>query len=177
MEDEQLENGQNMFLDFILERAQDDKKEAMAEFLKEAFKPPEDGNFDPAAFQKNNEIMMSMMKPEAAEEFRKMMSSPFGGEMEEIDESLLQKNWLEQPNKYKWKDASPEVSHDEMRAAFACSKNADKMKCDCWNTHCQFYGNCRKCIVFHLCLKQFPTCQRAYLSGYEDHYIAFSRAK
>jgi hypothetical protein len=171
----ETENGQNMFFDFVIERTQDDKKEAMAEFLKDAFKPPEDGNFDPEAFQKNNEIILSMMKPEGAEEFRKMMN-PFD-DTEEIDEALLQKNWLEQPDKFKWRDTSPEVSRDEMRAAFACSKAADEMQCECWNTNCPFYGDCRKCIVFHLCLRQFPTCQRSLLGDYEEHYIAFSRDK
>jgi len=168
-----MENGPNMFFDFIMERAQDDKKEAMASFLKEAFKPPEDGNFDPDAFQKNNEIILSMMKPEAAEEFRKMMN-PFDDDVE-LDETLVQKNWLAQPDRLKWKDTYPEPSQDDMRAAFACSKVADKMKCDCWNTRCPYFGNCRKCIVFHLCLKQFPTCQRSLLGDLEEHYITFSR--
>ncbi|MDR0858768.1 MAG: hypothetical protein LBN97_07050 [Oscillospiraceae bacterium] len=167
-------NGQNMFLDFILERTQDDKKETMTEFLKEAFKPPENGNFDPEAFQKSNEVIISMMTPEGAAEFRKMMAPP---DMGDYDETLEQKNWLEQPNKFKWRDNSPEVSADEMRAAFACSKRADGMKCECWNTHCQFHGNCRKCIVFHLALRQFPTCQRASLGDLEEHYIVFSRDK
>jgi hypothetical protein len=161
-----------MFRDFIMERTQADKKAEMEEFLKEAFKPPEDGNFDPESFQRNNEIILSMLTPEGAEEMRKMMN-PFGDEAE-IDESLLEKNWLEQPNKLQWDDGR-EISRDEMREAFACSKNAGDMECDCWNTHCQFYGNCRKCIVFHLCLKQFPTCQRALLGEYEDHYIVFSQ--
>ena len=168
-----MENGQNMFLDFILERTLDDKKEEMTEFLKDAFKPPEDGKFDPDGMRKRNEVMMAMMTPEGAEEFKKMMS--FGGNDEPIDEELLNKNWLAQPNGQRWKDESPEVSKDEMRAAFACSKKADGMTCDCWNTNCQFFGDCRKCIVFHTCLKQFPTCQRSYLGDYEEHYIVFSR--
>ena len=172
-----MENGQNMFFDLVMERTQDDKKEAMAEFLKEAFKPPEEdgGSFDPDSFQKNNEIILSMLKPEAVEEFRKMMN-PFD-DSEPLDEALVQKNWLAQPNKLKWKDAYSEDSKDDMRAAFACSKNADKMECDCWNKRCPFYGDCRKCIVFHACLKQFPTCQRSYLGDLEDHYILFSRDK
>jgi hypothetical protein len=170
-----MEDGQNMFFDFIMERTQDDKKDAMSAFLKEAFKPPEDGSFDPDAFQKSNEVIMSMLKPEGAEEFRKMMN-PFG-DMEDYDETLEEKNWLEQPNKFKWRDNSPEVSNEERRAAFACSRKADGMTCDCWNTHCQFYGDCRKCIVFHLALKQFPTCQRTLLGELEEHYIVFSRDK
>ena len=105
------------------------------------------------------------------------MVYPFGEELEELDEALLQKNWLAQPNKYKWRDASPELSRDEMLAALACSKDADKMQCECWNTNCKIYGDCKKCLVFHLCLKQFPTCQRALLGDLEEHYIIFSRDK
>jgi hypothetical protein len=168
-------NGQNMFFDFIMERVRDDKKEEMSEFLKEAFKPPENGSFDPDAFQKSNEVIISMLKPEGAEEFRKMMN-PFG-DMEDYDESQEDKNWLEQPDKFKWRDNSPKAATADMRAAFACSKKADGMKCDCWNSHCQFHGNCRKCIVFHLALKQFPTCQRSLLGDLEEHYIIFSRDK
>ena len=169
--------GQNMFLDFILERTQDDKKDEMREFLKVAFAPPEEGAaFDPGSFQRNNEIMMGMMTEAGAEEFKKMMSNPFGDE-EEIDESLYEKNWLEQPNKLKWKDIAAQSTTEEKREAFACSKRAGDMKCECWNTHCQFHGDCRKCIVFHTCLKQFPTCQRSLLGEYEEHYIAFSRDK
>jgi len=171
-----MDSGPNMFFSFIIERTQDDKKEAMAGFLKEAFKPPEDGNFDPDGFRKINEVIMSMLKPEAAEEFRKMMN-PFDDEADEIDETLMEKNYLAQQNKDKWRNDSQNISRDEMRAALACSRDADKMKCDCWNTYCQFYGNCRKCMVFHLCLRQFPTCQRSLLGEYEEHYIAFSRDK
>ncbi|MDR2420904.1 MAG: hypothetical protein LBD49_02200 [Oscillospiraceae bacterium] len=170
-----METGQNMFFDFIMERTQDDKKEAMSGFLEEFLKPPEDGGFDPETFQKSNEVIMSMLKPEGAEEFRKMMN-PFG-DMEDYDETQEEINWLEQPDKLKWRDNSPKVSNEEMRAAFACSKKADEMECDCWNTHCQFFGNCRKCIVFHLALKQFPTCQRVLLGDLEEHYIVFSRDK
>jgi hypothetical protein len=36
------------------------------------------------------------------------------------------------------RDESPEVSKDEMRAAFACSKKAHEMSCDCWNTAVYF---------------------------------------
>jgi hypothetical protein len=170
-----MEEQQNTFLDFLLARALDGKKEEIAKFLEEAFRPPADGEFDPDAMKKNSEKILTMIKPEAADEVRKMMN-PFDSD-EEIDEALLNKNWLEQPNKLKWKDATPEVSRDEMRAAFACSKNADKMSCECWNTRCPFYGDCRKCTVFHACLKQFPTCQRSLLGEYEEHYIAFSRDK
>jgi hypothetical protein len=171
-----MEDGQKKFFDFIMERAQEDKRDAMAAALKEQFKPPQEGSFDPEGFKKGMELITSLMKPEAAEEFKKMMMSPFGG-MEENNEPPEIKNVLEQPNKLKWKENTPEVSKDEMREAFACSKRAHDMKCDCWNTHCVFYGDCKKCIVFHLCLKQFPTCQRSLLGDLEEHYIVFSQDK
>jgi hypothetical protein len=168
-----MEDGQKVFADFIMERVQDGKQEAMAAALEVFFKPQE-GSFDPDAFKSNLEVITSMLKPEAVIEFQKMMN-PFGdmenGEPPEI------KNVLEQPDKDKWKDDAQKFTKEEIRAAFACSKRAHEMKCDCWNTNCVFYGDCRKCIVFHLCLKQFPTCQRALLGDLEEHYIVFSRDK
>jgi hypothetical protein len=76
---------------------------------------------------------------------------------------------LEQPNKLKWRDNPPKVIRGDMREAFTCAADADKLKCDCWNTSCPYFGDCRKCIVFHMCLKQFPTCQRDML---EELYVA-----
>ena len=170
-----MENGQKRLFDFILEHTQDGKHEAMKVALKENFRPPQEGNSDPGALRRGIEVITSMLKPEAVAEFHKMMN-PFG-DMEESGEPQDLKNVLEQPNKYKWKDNTPTVTKDEMREAFACSKKAHEMKCDCWNTHCVIFGDCRKCIVFHLCLKQFPTCQRALLGDLEEHYIVFSRDK
>ena len=88
-----------------------------------------------------------------------------------------QKNILEQPNKYKWRDNPPKVTREEMVEAFACAAEADKLKCDCWHTGCPYFGDCRKCLVFHMSLKQFPTCQRDLLGSLEEHYIKFSRDK
>lgn len=170
-----MENGQKMFFDFIMERTQDGKQEAMAAALEEIFAPPQEGNSDPDASKRGIEVIISMLKPDAVTEVQRMMN-PFGS-MEESDEPQELKNVLEQPDKYKWRDDTAKVSSDETRAAFACSKEAHEMKCDCWNTNCVFYGDCRKCIVFHLCLKQFPTCQRALLGDLEEHYIVFSRDK
>ena len=172
-----MDDGQNMFFDFILERTPDENREAMVEFLQEAFKPPEDGSFDPEAFQRNTEIIMSMLTPEGAEEFQQMMANPFGGDDEELDEELLHKNWLGQPNRDKWREDTSEASVEEIRFAYACARDACDMECDCWNTGCVYFGDCRKCIVFHLCLKQFPTCQRSLLGDLEEHYIVFSRDK
>ena len=38
-----MENSQKMFFDFIMERTQDGKQEAMAAALESLFKPPQDG--------------------------------------------------------------------------------------------------------------------------------------
>ncbi len=170
-----MENGQKVFFDFIMERTQDGKQEAMAAALEESFRPPQEGRFDPDAFKRGIEVITSMLKPEAVAEFQKMMN-PFG-DMEESGEPPEIKNMLEQPNKFKWRDNTPSVSKEEMSEALACAEKAHEMKCDCWNTHCVFYGDCRKCIVFHLYMKQFPTCQRALLGDLEEHYIVFSRDK
>ena len=170
-----MENGQKIFFDFIMERTQDGKQEEMAAALEEHFRPPREGSFDPDAFKRGIEVITSMLKPEAVPEFQKMMD-PFA-DLDNSDEPIEIKNMLEQPNKYKWRDNTPDVSKDEKRAALACSKKAHEMKCDCWNTQCVFFGDCRKCIVFHLCLKQFPTCQRSLLGDLEEHYIVFSRDK
>ncbi|NLL38425.1 MAG: hypothetical protein GX254_02395 [Clostridiales bacterium] len=169
-----MENGPKMFFDFIMERTQEGKQEEMEVALKEFFKPPQEGSFDPEAFKRGIEHITSMLKPEAVKEFQRMMN-PFGdmddGEPPEI------KNVLKQPNKDKWRDDFSKCSKDELREAFQYSKKAHEMKCECWNTNCVFYGDCRKCIVFHLCLKQFPTCQRSLLGDLEEHYIIFSRDK
>lgn len=73
-------------------------------------------------------------------------------------------NILEQPNKNVWRDNPPKgLTREMMTTAFARGADAEKLKCDCWNTSCPYFGNCRKCIVFHLSLKQFPTCLRDLL--------------
>jgi hypothetical protein len=80
-----------------------------------------------------------------------------------------QKDVLKQKDKFRWRENPPTVIRGDMREAFECGNNAENLKCDCWNTHCRFYGNCRKCLVFHLSIKQFPTCQREML---EELYTA-----
>lgn len=170
-----MENGQKMFHDFIMARAQEGKQEEMEAALQETFQPPKDGGFDPALFKQRIDRLLSLLKPEALPEVQKMMNPM--GPMEDDGEPPEIRNALAQPDADKWKDADADVSKEDMREAFAYAKKAHDMKCDCWNTHCVFYGECRKCIVFHLCLKQFPTCQRSLLGDLEDHYILFSRDK
>ena len=84
-------------------------------------------------------------------------------------------NVLVQKDKYKWRDNPPKVTREEMSAAFECAAVSENFECDCWNTACPYFGNCRACVVFHLCLKQFPTCQREMLGELEEYYIAKSQ--
>jgi len=168
-----MDNERNPLYDFIMDHTKDGKKEEMAELLKEALKPPDPAKFDPEAMKKTNEAVLSLVKPEFADEVSKRMD-PFyddSGKPPEV------KNMLIQPNRMKWKDSTPKFSADEMRKASECAKEAHNMQCECWNTHCPVYGNCKACIVFHLYMKQFPTCQRTSLGELEEHYIKFSRDK
>jgi len=80
------------------------------------------------------------------------------------------KNILAQPNKFKWRENPPKVNGMEMRVAMACANKADQLECDCWNTKCPNFGDCRKCVVYEMCLKQLPTCQRELLAELEAHY-------
>lgn len=60
----------------------------------------------------------------------------------------------------KWLRQPPKIMCGDMREAMQCGRDADNYKCTCWNRRCPFFGDCRKCIAFHLALKQIPTCQR-----------------
>ena len=80
------------------------------------------------------------------------------------------KNILAQPNKFKWKENPPKVTRTEMRLAVECGDLADKHECDCWNTKCPNFGDCRKCVVYEMCLKQLPTCERDLLEELKEHY-------
>jgi hypothetical protein len=83
-----------------------------------------------------------------------------------------EKNILAQPNKFKWRENPPKVTPGEMRSAMASARGADKFSCDCWNTKCPNFGDCRKCLVHEMCLKQLPTCQRDLLEELQQHYNA-----
>jgi len=73
----------------------------------------------------------------------------------------IEMNVFEQKRKLVWRDerARPNVSREEMSAAFECAED-ESLKCDCWNTGCRYFDKCRECIAFHTYLKQVPTCQR-----------------
>jgi hypothetical protein len=86
-------------------------------------------------------------------------------------------NILAQPDKFKWRDNPPKVTGGEMRVAMTCGREADKLKCDCWNTKCPNFGDCRKCVVYEMCLKQLPTCERALFEDLKQHYAAHGGGK
>ena len=69
-------------------------------------------------------------------------------------------NVLKQEDPARWLRQPPKKMRGNMRMAMTYGREADKYKCTCWNKRCPFYGDCRKCIVFHMALKQIPTCQR-----------------
>lgn len=83
---------------------------------------------------------------------------------QENDEAVELKDLLTQPDRNKWRYCGPTVQRGDMNEAMMMGRNAEKMQCNCWNTHCPFFGNCRKCIVFHKSLMQFPTCLRGLLT-------------
>ena len=76
----------------------------------------------------------------------------------------------EQKDKFKWRDNPPKVTREQMEAAFAAAEDPEYIKCDCWNTACKFYGDCRACVAFHMALKQYPTCQRELLEESYGYY-------
>ncbi len=81
--------------------------------------------------------------------------------MEEPETNTTEtENLLKQEDPARWLRQPPKKMRGDMRMAMAYGREAEKYKCTCWNKGCPFYGNCRKCIVFHMALKQIPTCQR-----------------
>lgn len=110
--------------------------------------------------------------------------NPFKGFSFEPDPSTDVENVLKQKDPLKWLKQHPKAMRGDAKDAFKCAAEADKYKCTCWNKRCPFYGDCRKCIVFHSVLKQIPTCQRdlvieMYKDGslVEDLYIEEELAK
>jgi len=82
------------------------------------------------------------------------------------------KNMLEQKNKNRWREGPrPKVTREDMVEAFACANDIESHKCDCHHTNCPYFDNCKACIVFHMSLNQFPTCQREMLEEWGVDYI------
>jgi len=80
------------------------------------------------------------------------------------------KNILAQPNKNKWLQNPPMVKGSEMRVAMTCAAKADGLECDCWNTKCANFGDCRACVVYEMCLGQLPTCQMDLFDELKEHH-------
>jgi hypothetical protein len=83
---------------------------------------------------------------------------------------MQEKNILAQPDKFKWRDNPPFVSGTDMHMALTCAAKSDDLKCDCWNTKCANFGDCRKCIVYEMCLNQLPTCQMELFDELKEHH-------
>ena len=82
------------------------------------------------------------------------------------------KNLLEQKDKFRWRDNPPtNITRDDMAIAFELAGDTETQKCTCWNTSCVYYDNCKACIVFHMSLDQFTTCQREKLEAWGVDYI------
>ncbi|MDR0445452.1 MAG: hypothetical protein LBH17_00190 [Oscillospiraceae bacterium] len=56
-----------------------------------------------------------------------------------------------------------------MRVAMKCAADADKLTCECWNTKCPNYGDCRKCVVYEMCLNRLPTCELELFKKLKEH--------
>ena len=83
--------------------------------------------------------------------------------MDDEKKAFEPKNILDQPDPLTWLRYPPKKLRGDMKGAFQMAAEADTYECTCWNKKCPYHGDCRKCIVFHMALKQFPTCQRAML--------------
>jgi len=70
-------------------------------------------------------------------------------------------NLLQQEDPEIWHRQPPHKLRGDMRYAMRAASHADEMHCNCWNTRCPVHDNCKACIVFHIALKQIPTCLRA----------------
>lgn len=81
-------------------------------------------------------------------------------------------NILAQPNKYKWRDNPPVVTGRDMRVAMTSAQAAGDFQCECWNAKCPNFGDCRKCVVFEMCIGQLPTCERDLFEELKAHHAA-----
>ena len=82
-------------------------------------------------------------------------------------------NVLHQADPEKWKHRPPKKMRGDIRQAMRLGAEAEKYNCSCWHKSCPFFGDCRKCLVFHMSLKQLPTCQRdMVIEMYREGYLA-----
>ena len=131
------------------------------------FDPSKIPGFDPSKFDPSK-FDFSKMPPPPPGGFPGMPEDD--GEEEETTE---ENNILRQEDPAKWLRQHPKKMRGNTKNAFKWAAEAEKYKCTCWNKRCPFYGNCRKCIVFHMALKQIPTCQRdMVIEMYNEGYLA-----
>jgi hypothetical protein len=68
-----MNQGQEMFYNFFIERAKDDKKEEAKKLLEEGFARQDAGTFDKEYLQEIMPQYFAVIKPEALEEFKQAM--------------------------------------------------------------------------------------------------------
>lgn len=68
-----MNQGQEMFYNFFMERAKDDKKEEAKALLEEGFARQAAGTFDKAYLQETMPRYFTLIKPEAVEELKQAM--------------------------------------------------------------------------------------------------------
>lgn len=69
-----MNQGQEMFYNFFIERAKDDKKEEAKNLLGESFARQAAGTFDMAYLNELKPKLFALVKPEAVEEVKKAMN-------------------------------------------------------------------------------------------------------
>ncbi len=70
-----MNQGQEMFYNFFIERVMDDKKEEAKSMLEESFARQAAGTFDMAYFQEIMPKFFAIIKPEAVSEVQEAMNS------------------------------------------------------------------------------------------------------
>jgi len=154
-----------------------DEKHDAPEFDPSQLPPFDPSKFDPSKFDP------SMFDPSKFDPSKfpgfdpskfdpsKFSPPPFDDGPEE--ETTEDDNILKQEDPAKWLRQPPKKMRGNTKNAFKFGREAEKYKCTCWNKRCPFYGNCRQCIVFHMALKQLPTCQRdMVIEMYKEGYLA-----
>lgn len=69
-----MNQGQEMFYNFFIERVKDDKKEEGKSLLEDSFAKQAEGTFDMVYFQEIMPKFFAIVKPEAVEEVREAMN-------------------------------------------------------------------------------------------------------
>lgn len=69
-----MNEGQNMFFSFILERLTDDNREAAQKLLQESFAKQASGNFTREYLLETQAKLLKMVKPESVEEVKNAMA-------------------------------------------------------------------------------------------------------